>query len=196
MNKVKAAVFASGTGSNFQAIIEQEIENKLACDIALLVCDKPGATVINIAEDYDIPTFVFNPKNYAAKKDYEQEVVKRLQIMNVKWIFLAGYMRIIGPDLLHVYENKIVNLHPSMLPAFPGKDAIGQAFEAGVKTTGVTVHYVDAGIDTGPIIEQKSVHVFPDDTKDTLQKRIQRVEHQLYPRVINQLIKQERGVFS
>ncbi|WP_099157703.1 phosphoribosylglycinamide formyltransferase [Virgibacillus ndiopensis] len=193
MNKVKVAIFASGTGSNFEAIIEQAIENQLACDVAILVCDKPGAKVIDIANEYDIPTFVFDPKNIP-KKEYEQKVVKRLLLMNVEWIFLAGYMRIIGPTLLNAYEIKIVNIHPSMLPAFPGKDAVGQAFQAKVKITGVTIHYVDAGIDTGPIIAQESVEIFPDDTKEVLQKRIQQVEHKLYPRIINQLIKQSLKV--
>ncbi|MEN1969591.1 phosphoribosylglycinamide formyltransferase [Lentibacillus sp. N15] len=192
MRKVKAAVFASGTGSNFQAIMKASVENKLACEISLLVCDKPGARVVRLATNYTIPVFVFDPKNYSSKLAYEQEIIHKLQTLNVEWIFLAGYMRMIGPTLLEAYQNRIVNIHPSLLPAFPGKDAIGQAFAAKVMTTGVTVHFVDAGMDTGPIIEQASVAIYKGDTKETLHKRIQQVEHALYPKVINDLVYNSR----
>ncbi|MGY0694790.1 phosphoribosylglycinamide formyltransferase [Virgibacillus sp. FSP13] len=188
MNNVKAAVFASGTGSNFQAIMETAMEGKLACDIVLLVCDRPGAEVIEKAKEFGVSTFVFNPKHFPSKEAHEQEVVDKLKFMDVEWIFLAGYMRIIGPTLRNQFEKKIVNIHPSLLPAFPGKDAIGQAFSARAKTTGVTIHYVDAGMDTGPIIAQQEVEILPDDTKEALQEKIQRVEHRLYPEIINQII--------
>lgn len=186
MTKVRAAVFASGTGSNFDAIMKEQ--SALECDIVLLVCDKPGAAVIQKAEKYDVSTFVCDAKSYASKEDYENEVVKQLEAWQVDWVFLAGYMRIIGPTLLKPFEGKIINIHPSLLPAFPGKDAIGDAFRAGVDRTGVTVHYIDDGIDTGPIIAQASVPVLPDDTKETLKERIQVVEHELYSRVIKQLM--------
>lgn len=185
MKKTRAAVFASGAGSNFQAIMEK---NDLLCDVSLLVCDKPGASVLEKAEKFGVPTFVFDSKQYASKSDYEKEIVRRLQQADISWIFLAGYMRIVGPTLLHAYENKIINIHPSLLPDFPGKDAIGQAYQAGVSTTGVTVHFIDEGIDTGPIIAQESVEVFSDDTEDTLKKRIQQVEHRLYPLTISKLM--------
>ncbi|MFB4168595.1 phosphoribosylglycinamide formyltransferase [Virgibacillus sp. JSM 102003] len=185
MKKIRAAVFASGAGSNFQAIME----NDLLCEVALLVCDKPGARVLEKAEKFGVPTFVFDSKEYASKSDYEKELVHRLQQADISWIFLAGYMRIAGPTLLNAYENKIINIHPSLLPEFPGKDAIGQAFKAGVSTTGVTVHYIDDGIDTGPVIAQESIEVFSDDTAETLKERIQQVEHRLYPVVINRLMK-------
>ncbi|SDR11506.1 phosphoribosylglycinamide formyltransferase [Virgibacillus salinus] len=187
MNKIRAAVFASGSGSNFQAIMEK---NDLLCDVSLLVCDKPGASVLEKAERFGVPTFVFDPKKYASKSDYEKEVVRRMQQADISWIFLAGYMRIVGPTLLHAYENKIINIHPSLLPDFPGKDAIGQAYKAGVSNTGVTVHYIDEGIDTGPVIAQKSVEVFSGDTEETLKERIQQVEHRLYPKIINRLMKE------
>ncbi len=186
MKKIRAAVFASGAGSNFQAIMEN---NDLLCEVALLVCDKPGASVLEKAKKFGVPTLVFDSKEYASKSDYEKELVRRLQQADISWIFLAGYMRIVGPTLLHAYKNRIINIHPSMLPEFPGKDAIGQAFKAGVSTTGVTVHYIDEGIDTGPIIAQESVEVFSDDTAETLKERIQQVEHKLYPIVINRLMK-------
>lgn len=187
MTKTRVAVFASGTGSNFQAMLEQH-EN-LGCEIVLLVCDKPEATVLEKAHTYGIPTFVFNPREYVSKVAYEQALVHKLHETNIQWIFLAGYMRIVGETLLHAYDGKIINIHPSFLPAFPGLDAIGQAFEARVEKTGVTIHYVDEGIDTGPIIAQEEVKVFPNDTRDTLQERIQEVEHRLFPKVIRKLMK-------
>lgn len=188
MCKMKAAVFASGTGSNFQAIVEQSIENKLSCEIVLLVCDKPGAKVVRLAQEYGIPVFAFTPKNYSGKALYEQEIKNKLRTLQVDWIFLAGYMRMIGSTLLDTYPARIVNIHPSLLPAFPGKDAIGQAYKAKVETTGVTVHFIDAGMDTGPIIKQESVRVYENDTVETLKQRIQQVEHTLYPKVINALV--------
>lgn len=190
MTKARAAVFASGTGSNFQSIID---EPELACDIALLICDQPGAPVIEKATSANIPTFVFHSNDYPSKEAYEQEIIEQLRACNVAWIFLAGYMRIIGKTLLSTYEGKIINIHPSLLPAFPGIDAIGQAIRAQVKVTGVTVHYVDEGIDTGPIIAQETVNILQDDTLISLQKRIQAVEHQLYPQVINQIIQKYKG---
>lgn len=185
MSKPKAAVFASGTGSNFEALIKAE---KLACEIVLLVCDKPQAKVLEKAETFHVPTFVFQAKDYPSKDVYEQKIIDQLREKDVEWVFLAGYMRIVGPVLLRAFEGKIINIHPSLLPAFPGKDAIGQAFESKVQETGVTIHYVDEGIDTGPIISQEAVPVYENDTKETLQQRIQKVEHQLYPKTINTLL--------
>ncbi|WP_163970950.1 phosphoribosylglycinamide formyltransferase [Oceanobacillus halotolerans] len=186
MTQVKAAVFASGTGSNFQAIMEA---GDLGCEIVLLVCDNPDATVIDKAKYHDIPVFVFQPTNYESKEAYEQVIIKYLIEANVSWIFLAGYMRIVGSTLLKAYKGKVINIHPSLLPQFPGKDGIEQALEAGVTKTGVTVHYIDAGIDTGPIIAQETVEVLPQDSITTLKKRIQKAEHELYPSVIKQLLK-------
>lgn len=186
MIKRRAAVFASGTGSNFVAIMEQ---NGLNCDIVYLVCDQSEAAVIAKAEAYGVKTIVLSPKKFPTKEAYEQEILDQLQSAQVEWIFLAGYMRIIGETLLKPYAGKMINIHPSLLPEFPGVDAIGQAFTAGVSVTGVTVHYVDAGIDTGPIIDQRTVEILPNDTKETLQQRIQTVEHELYAKVIRKLMR-------
>lgn len=189
MSKPKAAVFASGTGSNFEALMKAD---DLACEIVLLVCDKPQAKVLEKADAFDVPAFVFRPKDYESKAMYEQVIIETLKELDIEWIFLAGYMRIVGPTLLGAYEGKIVNIHPSLLPAFPGIDAIGQAYRAKVEKTGVTIHYVDAGIDTGPIISQAEVPVYEDDTEETLQQRVQKVEHELYPKTINELLNGER----
>ena len=186
MTKVRAAVFASGTGSNFQSMMETD---DLGCDIVLLVCDKPGAAVIDKAEKFGVPAFIVNSKEYDSKADYERALLEKLRETGVTWIFLAGYMRIVGPTLLGEFPAGIINIHPSLLPDFPGLDAIGQAYEAGADTTGITVHYIDDGIDTGPIIEQQEVPIYPGDTKEQLTERVQQAEHKLYPQVIQKLVK-------
>lgn len=185
----KIAVFASGSGTNFQAIIDAVRKGELPADIRLLVCDKPGAYSLERAEKERIPAFAFQAKSYESKKAYENEILQQLIKYEVDFIVLAGYMRLIGSVLLDAFEGRIVNIHPSLLPAFPGKDAIGQALAAGVSKTGVTVHYVDAGMDTGPIIEQRAVKIDTGDTKQTLQEKVHQVEHVLYPAVLQQLCK-------
>ena len=186
------AVFASGSGSNFGAILEAVQCGELKCQVQLLVCDQPSAYAIQRAEEAGVPTFVFRAKDYSSKMEYEQEICALLTEKNIDLVVLAGYMRLIGPTLLTDFEGKIINIHPSMLPAFPGKDAIGQALAANVEESGVTVHYVDAGMDTGPIIAQQSVVIDEGETKESLQKKIHEVEHKLYPAVISQLLKGER----
>ncbi len=184
----KLAVFASGSGSNFQAIADAVKEGKLKAEICLLVCDKPEAYVIERAKKEGVPQFVFRPKDYPDKAAYEREILQELKKKEIDFIALAGYMRLIGPTILEEYEGRIVNIHPSLLPSFPGKDAIGQAMAAGVKVTGVTIHYVDEGMDTGPIIAQKAVEVEENETRESLEKKIHAVEHQLYPAVLQKLL--------
>ncbi|MEW8969480.1 phosphoribosylglycinamide formyltransferase [Mesobacillus jeotgali] len=187
----KIAVFASGSGSNFQAIAVAAQAGTLNVEISLLVCDKPGAFAVDRAEMLGIPALVISPKSYASKAAYETEILQKLAGLEIDMIVLAGYMRLIGPTLLGAYEGKILNIHPSLLPAFPGKDAIGQALAAGVTKTGVTIHFVDEGMDTGPIIASTAVKIAPGETKETLQKKIQRIEHSLYPEVLEQLLNGE-----
>jgi phosphoribosylglycinamide formyltransferase-1 len=185
------AVFASGSGSNFQAILEMVQEGKLEANISLLVCDKPGAYVIERANVASIPAFVFFPKDYPSKTDYETEIALLLKKKNVDLIVLAGYMRLIGSTLLKEYEGRIVNIHPSLLPAFPGKDAIGQALAAKANWSGVTIHFVDEGMDTGPIIVQERVRITEDETTESLQRKIQVIEHKLYPEILQMLMTRE-----
>lgn len=184
----KIAIFASGSGSNFQAIVDAVKRGQIKADICLLVCDKEKAYAIKRAKNENIPTFVFNAKEYMSKEDYELDILHRLREHEIDFIILAGYMRLIGPTLLGEFEGKIINIHPSILPAFPGKDAIGQALEARVKVSGVTIHFVDAGMDTGPIIAQKSIDISEDETRASLQKKIHEIEHQLYPSTIQKLL--------
>lgn len=185
---MKLALFASGNGSNFEAIQEAIVEGRLSAKIVLLVSDNPEAYAIKRAEKYGIPVFSFQPKTYENKAAFEKEIVAALKNAGVEFIVLAGYMRLIGPTLLHAYENRIVNIHPSLLPSFPGKDAIGQAWKAKVKVTGVTVHFVDEGMDTGPIIAQEAVTVKETDSLSSLTKAIQAVEHRLYPDTLAAII--------
>ncbi|MFC7687384.1 phosphoribosylglycinamide formyltransferase [Ureibacillus sp. GCM10028918] len=186
----KIAIFASGSGSNFQAI-QQAIENgDLDAQIQIVVTDKPDAFVVRRAENFNIPVFSFTAKQYETKAAYEQEIINTLKELEVEWIILAGYMRLIGSTLLSIYSNRIVNIHPSLLPSFPGKDAIGQAMEHGVKVTGVTVHFVDEGMDTGPILSQAAVEVVEGDRAAT-EARIHAVEHELYTNTLQKLFKNE-----
>lgn len=187
------AVFASGTGSNFDAIMSAIKEGTLDANVSLLVCDKIEASVVQKAQMHQIDTVVFNSKCYESKAAYEEVLLKDLQSRGIDYIILAGFMRLIGPTLLDAYEHRILNIHPSLLPSFPGKDAVGQALEKKVKVTGVTVHFVDNGMDTGPIIEQVAVRIEPDDTREAVQKKIQAVEHKLYPRVIQSLLVKEES---
>ncbi|MHC0039449.1 phosphoribosylglycinamide formyltransferase [Pseudoneobacillus sp. C159] len=184
----KIAIFATGSGSNFQAIIDAIESGSLDAEVCLLVCDKPGAFVLERAAKHTIPTFVFSAKDYPNKAAYELAILEELKNRDVDFIVLAGYMRLIGATLLQEFEGRIVNIHPSLLPEFPGLDAIGQALAAGVKVTGVTIHYVDAGMDTGPIIEQRKVVVVPGETLETLQAKIHAIEHKLYPAVLQQVL--------
>lgn len=184
----KIAIFASGNGSNFQALFDAIKVGNLQAEVSVLICDRPGAFVIERAETEGVPYFVFRPKDFKEKAEYESHILTLLKERNIDLIVLAGYMRLIGPTLLQAFEGRIINIHPSMLPAFPGKDAVGQALTAGVPQTGVTVHYVDAGMDTGEIIAQQAVEIIPGETKDALQARIQKVEHELYPAVVQTLL--------
>jgi phosphoribosylglycinamide formyltransferase 1 len=189
----KIAVFASGSGSNFQAIIDVVAQGELDADIRLLVCDKPLAYAVQRAGAARIPSFTFNPMEFPTKEEYEKEILLQLKMSGVEFIVLAGYMRLIGPTLLREYHGRIVNIHPSLLPKFPGKDAIGQAIEANAKWSGVTVHYVDEGMDTGPIIAQERVRLDEKETRETLQQKIQAIEHKLYPSVLQMLLTTTRG---
>jgi phosphoribosylglycinamide formyltransferase-1 len=186
----RIAIFASGSGTNFQAIVDAVKNGDLQAEVALLVCDRPEAKVIERAKKEQIPTFVFRPRDYATKADFEQEILTQLKEKEIEVVALAGYMRLIGPTLLAAYEGRIVNIHPSLLPAFPGKDAIGQAYRAGVKITGVTVHYVDEGMDTGPIIAQRAIPIHEGESREQLEAKIHELEHQLYPEVLKKLLEQ------
>lgn len=182
---VRIAVFASGSGSNYEAIMQYFTKlTSPKAEIALLVCDQPGAGVLERAAKWHTPVLVVERRRFASKKQFEQYILAQLQQYQIDFIALAGYMRLLGPTLLDHYLGRVINLHPSLLPAFPGIDAVGQALKAGVRVTGVTVHFVDYGMDTGPIIVQKPVAVELDDTHNTLSSKIHVMEHELYPKIV------------
>ncbi|MBS7345396.1 MAG: phosphoribosylglycinamide formyltransferase [Caryophanon sp.] len=180
------AVFASGSGSNFEAIQQSIERGELQANIALVVTDKPGAYVETRAAKFNIPVLALSPKSFDTKAAYEQAIVDELRARDIEWVVLAGYMRLVSETLLTAYASKIVNIHPSLLPSFPGKDAIGQALAHGVKVTGVTVHFVDEGMDTGPIIAQTAVDVVEGDRAQT-EAAIHKAEHALYTVALQQL---------
>ncbi|MED1202659.1 phosphoribosylglycinamide formyltransferase [Heyndrickxia acidicola] len=186
---MKIAIFASGSGSNFQAIQDEIKKGRLDASVELLVCDRKEAFVIERALQAQVPVFSFNPKEYGSKEEFETEIAEELRKRDVELLVLAGYMRLIGPTLLRAYPGRIVNIHPSLLPSFPGKDAISQAISAGVKVTGVTVHFVDEGMDTGPIIAQEAVSIFQGEGAEDVAAKIHAVEHRLYPEVLGRFTK-------
>lgn len=182
------AVFASGSGSNFEALVQHSQLQSWPTTISMLIVDRPGAKAIERAKRLQIPVHVLSPKDFSTKEDYEAAILRLLNENQIEWIVLAGYLRIIGSTLLDCYEGRIVNIHPSLLPAFPGLRAIQQAWEYGVKVTGVTVHFVDAGLDTGPIIAQKVVSIEETDTLSSLTEKVHAVEHELYAACVYQVI--------
>lgn len=180
----RIAVFASGSGSNFQAIADAVNAGQLDVRIELLVCDRPAAKVVERAHAAGVQVHAFRPKEYASREEYEKEILALLQEKQVDLIVMAGYMRLITSVLVEPFYGRMINVHPSLLPAFPGVNAIGQALDYGVKVTGVTVHFVDGGMDTGPIIAQEALEIEPGDTEETVAERVHRIEHKLYPQVI------------
>ena len=183
----KIALFASGNGSNFQAIIDEIAKGNLPAEIVALVTDKPDCFAVQRAQNHNIPVFSFNPKNYKSKEEYEKEIAFYLIEKNASLLVLAGYMRLIGEVLLQAFNNRIINIHPALLPAFAGKNGILQAYQYGVKIFGVTVHYVDAGMDTGKIIAQECFKANGTETFEEIEQKIHAIEHQLYTKVIREL---------
>jgi phosphoribosylglycinamide formyltransferase-1 len=182
----KIVVFASGSGSNFETIVKK-LHGDI-CEVVLLVCDKPGAYCLERAANLGIKTLQLTLKDFPSKVEYELEIIKHLKRIDPELIVLAGYMKLIGETLLNEYEGKIINIHPSLLPAFPGADGIGDAIRYGVKVMGVTIHYVDAGVDTGKIIDQDSFKRADNETDAESKDKIHAIEHELYPKVIEKLL--------
>lgn len=188
VGRVRVAVFASGSGTNFAALLQAARAPNYPAQIACLVTDKPGCGAVERARRAGVDVVAARPAEFVDKAAFEAAVLVELRDRQVEWIALAGYMRLIGPTLLTAYAGRMVNIHPSLLPAFPGRHAVADALAAGVPETGVTVHFVDAGIDTGPVIEQRSVPVDPGMTEAQLLARLHAVEHELYPAVLQRLV--------
>ena len=184
--RLRLGILGSGKGSNFRAITEAIARGELEAEVRVVISDVTSAGILELARVRGLRAEFVEPGRFKTKLEPEAErrVVELLQSAGAEWVVLAGYMRMIKPALLEAFPRRTVNIHPSLLPAFPGLEAWRQALAAGVAETGCTVHYVDAGMDTGEIIAQRAVPVLPGDSAETLHARIQVAEHALYPEVL------------
>lgn len=177
-------ILASGRGSNFQAIIDEIEAGKINATIKLLIVDNPNAYAIERAKKHSIEYLYINPKEFPTKDDFFLKIADELKKKDVELVILAGFMRIVRHPLIKAFPNRIMNIHPALLPSFPGLYGQKQAVDYGVRISGCTVHFVDEGMDTGPVIIQAAVPVSPDDTEDTLSARILKLEHKIFPEAI------------
>jgi phosphoribosylglycinamide formyltransferase 1 len=185
---VNIAVFCSGNGSNLQAIIDAKKEDYLKAGIKLVVSDVPGCYALARAEREGIETFTAEIKKFKSKTEFEQKILEKLREKEIGLIVLAGYMKLLSKDFIDEYKNRILNIHPSLLPSFKGGHGIQDALAYGVKVTGPTVHFVTEEMDAGPVILQSAVMVKENDTEDTLAEAIHREEHKIYPKAIRLFI--------
>ncbi len=188
MGKTKLGVLISGRGSNMQAIVTACERGEVPAEVALVVSSKASAPGIAWAAEQGIPTAILPHREYPTRQEHDRAVVEALRTAGVEWVCLAGYMRLLSPFFVESYTERILNIHPSLLPAFPGLDAQLQAWEYGVKVSGCTVHLVDAELDHGPIVVQRAVPVFDTDDAETLAARILEQEHLAYPEAIRRLL--------
>lgn len=179
-SKKRLALFASSRGSNGEALYKAMQEGYIKGEFVVIITDHGDAGIVERSKFWNIPLIVIERSDYDSKTSFEQAQLDALEPYKVEGIVLAGYMRIVGAQLIERYEHKILNIHPALLPSFPGLHGHQQAIDAGVKVTGCTVHFVDAGMDTGPIIMQNTVPLLPDDTEDTLSDRLLPIEHKTY----------------
>ncbi len=183
-------IMASGSGSNFEAVAQAIDRNRLNAKIAVLIHNKPGIKAIDRAQSRGIPTVLLEHQAYTSREELDLAIVQTFQAYRVECVVMAGWMRVITQVLIDAYPDRVINIHPSLLPSFPGIRAIEQALEAGVKITGCTVHLVSLEVDRGPILVQAAVPVLPADTADTLHARVQVQEHQILPQAIEILSQQ------
>ncbi len=186
MRRIKIGVLGSGKGSNFRSILSEIQAGRLSAEPVLVASDVAGAGILAIAREAGVPTYEIQEPQFRTKltPDVEQALVEALLQAGTELVVLAGYMRVVKAPLLEAFPRRIINIHPSLLPAFPGISAWKQAVEACVSESGCTVHFVDAGIDTGKIIAQTHISVLPSDSPESLHERIQEAEHILYPAVV------------
>ena len=187
LNIFKLAVLVSGRGSNLQAIMDSIDREELDAHLSIVISNTKDAMALKRAEKHEIKTIFIDPSNYSSSKEYDKALILKLKEFSIDLICLAGYMRILGEEIIQTFEKKIINIHPSLLPAFPGLNAQKQAINHGVKFSGCTVHFVDSGVDSGPIILQTVVPVYDNDDEKSLSKRILEQEHYLYPKAIKMI---------
>ncbi|MGD9347853.1 MAG: phosphoribosylglycinamide formyltransferase [Candidatus Aminicenantes bacterium] len=180
----KIAVLLSGRGSNFMAIHDAIQDGRINADIDLVFSNKKDAPGLKIADDRKLPTLSLNPKEFDSREDYDRKIAEEIQNREIDLICLAGYMRILTPSFCETFINKVINIHPALLPSFPGLHVQQKAIDWGVKFSGATVHFVTPEVDMGPIIIQAVVPVLQDDTESTLSDRILKEEHKIYPEAV------------
>jgi len=186
----RLGVLASGSGSNLEAIARAIENGQLSAKIALIIYNEPEAAVRQRAERFDIPAILINHRDYKSRQALDREIIKQLKAHKVDLVIMAGWMRIVTQVLIEAFPERILNIHPSLLPSFKGIHAIAQAFDYGVKITGCTVHLLSLEVDSGKILKQAAVPIFPEDTLEVLQKRIQVQEHLIYPQAIAEYLKE------
>ena len=188
-------VLGSGKGSNLAAIADAIAAGTLDARVGVVISDVPDAGILRLAEKHGAPALYLPPGKFKTKlePEREHELVRTLQAHGVQLVVLAGYMRLLKEPIVTAFPRRVINIHPSLLPKFPGLAAWRQALEAGERETGCTVHFVDLGMDTGPVIARKTVPILPDDTAETLHARIQEAEHALYPQVIGELARRAQA---
>jgi phosphoribosylglycinamide formyltransferase-1 len=185
----RVVFFVSGSGTNFENLVRRIQTGEIQADPVLVISDNPEAGALGRAKRLGIEAQVIDRKKYILKANFEADIIWHLEEKKVDYIVLAGFMRILSGDFVERYRGRIINIHPAYLPDFPGAHAIKDAFEAKVKETGVTVHFVDAGVDTGPVILQRRVQVDPSDTLEKLEARIHAAEYELYPEALKMVLK-------
>ncbi len=184
---LKLGIMASGNGSNFEAVAEAIKNRQLNAQIQVLIYNNPGIKAAARAEKWSVPTVLLDHRDYKRREDLDAAIVEVLRQYEVEWVVMAGWMRLVTPVLINAFPDKIINIHPSLLPSFKGIRAVEQALDAGVKIAGCTVHLVRLEVDSGPILLQAAVPVLPDDTSETLHARIQEQEHRILPQALAQL---------
>jgi len=192
MTLANIAVLASGRGTNLKEILEAAANGECPVMVQLVISDKADAGALEIAREAGVPNVLYiDPKDYGGRTAFDAACAAHIERAGCEWIVLAGYMRILSSAFVQRFRNRIINIHPALLPAFPGPDGVGDALAHGAKVSGCTVHLVDEVLDGGPILGQATVPVLDDDTRDSLHARIQEQEHKLYPAMLKKLV--ERG---
>jgi phosphoribosylglycinamide formyltransferase-1 len=184
MGRMQIGVLVSGSGSNLQAILDASSSGSIPVDVRLVISNKPAVLALERARSARVPSLVLSHKRFADREAFETELIEALRQHEVEWVALAGFMRVLTPHFLRAFPSRVVNIHPALLPSFPGVHAQRQALDYGVKLAGCTVHFVDEGTDTGPIIGQAVVPVLDTDDEEQLAARILEQEHRLYPHVL------------
>ncbi|HAX17295.1 MAG TPA: phosphoribosylglycinamide formyltransferase [Actinobacteria bacterium] len=185
----RIAVFASGNGSNLQALIEYSMIKDINGDILIVFSNNPEAQALRRAEKHSIKTYYFSHRDFSSRSDFDRKILELMLENKIDLICLAGYMLLLSPEFINNYENRIINIHPSLLPSFKGMHGIRDAFEYGVKVTGATVHFVDSELDNGPVIIQRAVEIEENETIKTLEEKIHKTEHLIYPLAVEYFCK-------